>query len=125
MAGYKQFQFTNIAATSSGLTISIGEALALSSIVGILLASEQLINDWDSTRILIGFVTGIYKSGTRHSDNGVNWCAHIRSSGSSASFTALTNYFSRYYYSVSGTSITLNCNHLAVDYKYSGTLYYS
>lgn len=125
LAGYKQFQFTNITATSSGLTISIGETLTLSSIVGILLSSEEFVNAWDTTRILFGFVTGIYKSGTRHSNNGVNWCGHIRGSDTSCSVTALTNYFSRYYYSVSGTSITINCDELRVGYKYEGTLYYS
>lgn len=125
LAGYKQFQFTNVTATSSGLTISVGETLTLSSIVGIMLSSEELTNAWDTSRILFGFVTGIYKDGTRHSDNGVNWCGHIRGSDSSCSITALTNFFSRYYYSVSGTSITINCDKLRAGYKYEGTLYYS
>lgn len=43
LAGYKQFQFTNVTATSSGLTISVGETLTLSSIVGIMFSSEELI----------------------------------------------------------------------------------
>lgn len=90
-----------------------------------MLSSDEFINAWDTSRILFGFVTGIYRNGTRHSDNGVNWCGHIRESGSSCSITALTNYFSRYYYSVSGTSITINCDELRVGYKYEGTLYYS
>lgn len=125
LAGYKQFQFTNVAATSTGLTVSVGETLTLSSIVGILLSSEELVNSWDTSGIIFRFVTGIYKNGTRHSDNGVNWCGKIKGSNSSVSVTALTNYFSRYYYSVSGTSITLNCDELASGYKYERTLYYS
>ena len=124
-SGYKQFQFTNVAATSSGLTVSVGETLTLSSIVGILLSSEELVNSWDTSGIIFRFVTGIYKNGTRHSNNGVNWCGRIKGSGSSVGVTALTNYFSRYYYSVSGTSITLNCDELASGYKYERTLYYS
>lgn len=125
LAGYKQFQFTNVTATSSGLTISVGETLTLSSIVGIMLSSDELVRAWDTSRILFGFVTGIYKDGTRHSANGVNCCGDIRGDGSSCSVTALTNFFSRYYYSVSGTSITINCDELRVGYKYEGTLYYS
>lgn len=44
LAGYKQFQFTDVTATSSGLNISVGERLTLSSIVGILLSSWEFIN---------------------------------------------------------------------------------
>ena len=127
LAGYKQFQFTDVTATSSGLNISVGERLTLSSIVGILLSSWEFINAWDTKRILFGFVSGIYKNlgEQRHDDNGVNLCGHIRGSNSYCSFTALTNYFGRYYYSVSGTSITINCDELRVGHKYEGTLYYS
>ncbi len=123
--GYKQFQFTNVAATSTGLTVSVGETLTLSSIVGILLSSEELVESWDTRGIIFRFVTGVYKNGTRHSSNGVNWCGLIKGSNSSVGVTALTNYFSRYYYSVSGTSITLNCDEFASGYKYERTLYYS
>lgn len=80
LAGYKQFQFTDVTATSSGLNISVGERLTLSSIVGILLSSWEFINAWDTKRILFGFVSGIYKNlgEQRHDDNGVNLCGHIR-----------------------------------------------
>ena len=127
LAGYKQFQFTDVTATSSGLNISVGERLTLSSIVGMLLSSWEFINAWDTKRILFGFVSGIYKNlgEQRHDDNGVNLCGRIRGSNSYCSFTALTNYFGRSYYSVSGTSITINCDELRVGHKYEGTLYYS
>ena len=127
LAGYKQFQFTDVTATSSGLNISVGERLTLSSIVGMLLSSWEFINAWDTKRILFGFVSGIYKNlgEQRHDDNGVNLCGHIRGNNSYCSFTALTNYFGRSYYSVSGASITINCDELRVGHKYEGTLYYS
>lgn len=127
LVGYKEFQFTNVTATSSGLTISVGERLTRSSIVGIFLSSRELIRAWDTKRILVGIVSGIsYNSNDdRHEDNGVNKCAHLSGSNLSCGFTALSNYLGRYYYSVSGTSITINCDKLRVGYKYEGTLYYS
>lgn len=127
LVGYKQLQFTDVVATSSGLTISVGERLTRYSIVGIFLSSSELIRAWDTKRVLIGIVSGIsYNSNSdRHEDNGVNKCAHISGSNLTCGFTALSNYLSRYYYSVSGTSITINCDELRVGYKYEGTLYYS
>ena len=123
---YKQLQFTDVVATSSGLTISVGERLTRYSIVGIFLSSSELISAWDAKRVLIGIVSGIYynSNDTRHDCNGVNLCGHINNSAS-CGFTALSNYLGRQYYSVSGTSITINCDKLRVGYKYEGTLYYS
>ena len=127
LVGYKEFQFTNVTATSSGLTISVGERLTRSSIVGILLSSSELIRAWDTPRVLLGVVTGIYRNSNddRHECGDVDKCAHISGSNLSCGFTALSNYLGRYYYSVSGTSITINCDELRVGYKYEGTLYYS
>lgn len=127
LVGYKEFQFTNVTATSSGLTISVGERLTRSSIVGIFLSSRELIRAWDTQRVVIGIVSGIsYNSNdSRHDGNGVDKCAHLSGSNLSCGFTAFSNYLGRYYYSVSGTSITINCDELRVGYKYEGTLYYS
>lgn len=96
LAGYKQFQFTDVTATSSGLNISVGERLTLSSIVGILLSSWEFINAWDAERVLIGIVSGIYynSNDTRHECNGVDRCGHLNSSAS-CGFTALSNYLGR------------------------------
>lgn len=127
LVGYKEFQFTNVTATSSGLTISVGERLTRSSIVGIFLSSRELIRAWDTQRIIIGIVSGIsYNSNdSRHDCGDVDKCAHLSGSNLSCGFTAFSNYLGRYFYSVSGTSITINCEELRVGYKYEGTLYYS
>ena len=93
---YKQLQFTDVVATSSGLTISVGERLTRYSIVGIFLSSSELIRAWDANRVLIGIVSGIYynSNDTRHDCNGVDKCGHLNSSGS-CGFTALSNYLGR------------------------------
>ena len=97
LVGYKQFQFTNVTATSSGLNISVGERLTRRSIVGIFLSSSELIRAWDATRVLVGIVSGIYynSNDTRHECDGVDKCAHISGSNLSCGFTALSNYLGR------------------------------